>query len=298
VRLRDDAPRGVLPGVAQLEMARAALEHASEPARRTGSLELRDHVWLQPVLADQHVQLSIVLFEGDGDAIEYEIQSGADDAVVTHGKGQALWLRRAAPARVDLAALEAQMTRGRVEAARVYAMFASRGFDYGPAHRAVVTLALGEGQLLARLRLPAEVEATERDYWLHPSLMDGALQAAACFGADLEQATAAPQVPFALASLRVAARCTREMLAWVRPSAVAASDRSATLDIDLLDTHGQVCMQLRGYATRELSGVRDGRPHRHAAGAAAVEFDSAFYRDLLANIASRDVSVDEAVELG
>ena len=57
-------------------------------------------------------------------------------------------------------------------------MLAGMGLDYGPAHRAIDVLHLGQDQVLARLCLPPSVAHTRERFVLHPSLMDGALQAA------------------------------------------------------------------------------------------------------------------------
>ncbi|MBD5023631.1 hypothetical protein GUF51_02630, partial [Xanthomonas citri pv. citri] len=52
------------------------------------------------------------------------------------------------------------------------------GADYGPGYKSVEAVYKGDGQLLAKLSLPESVAHTLGDYVLHPSVMDGALQAA------------------------------------------------------------------------------------------------------------------------
>jgi acyl transferase domain-containing protein len=170
-----------------------------------------------------------------------------------HCQGQAVFGRPVAPDRLDLQAVGRRMGGARLEAADVYAMFVRMGLDYGPAHRGITALHLGERELLAQLRLPAVAEAHRDDYVLHPSLMDSALQASIGIIADGTRVPAKPVVPFALASLRMASPCTRDMVAWVRAATVGQPDDGLTkVDIDLCDTQGNVCVQMRGCALREL----------------------------------------------
>ena len=56
---------------------------------------------------------------------------------------------------------------------------------YGPTHRSVTQLYHSQDQVLAELTLPKSVEDTLKDYTLHPSLMDGALQASLALDDDL-----------------------------------------------------------------------------------------------------------------
>ena len=96
------------------------------------------------------------------------------------------------------------------------------------------------------------------DYVLHPSIMDGALQA--CIGLiedESEERKCAP-LPFALERLRVITPCTQDMVAWVRYAPESqAEDNGFKFDIDLCDEHGNVCVQMRGFSTRVVSHKAD-----------------------------------------
>ena len=101
----------------------------------------------------------------------------------------------------------------------------------------------GNGQLLARLRLPEGVEK-DAAYVLHPALVESALHAAAA-----SRGLSSGQALAALDSLRVISACTNEMDAWVRDS--------GTLDIDLCDEQGRVCAQLRGVSWQAVAAKRE-----------------------------------------
>ncbi|MFZ5636925.1 MAG: SDR family NAD(P)-dependent oxidoreductase, partial [Pseudomonadota bacterium] len=260
-----EGERRVLPGVAYLEMVRAAMAQAVSERPEATALELRNTVWAQPVIAEGATRVHVALIPGDGDAIDYEIYSGVGEAEIIHGQGVATFApidAGDAPS-LELDALRARMGRGGLAADALYAHCARMGLLYGPRMRAVTGIERGEDELLARLALPADVESDV--YVLHPSLMDGALQAAVGL---LDDAGDTPWLPFALDRLRVLAPCVAEMFAWVRYAPGSGAGESVIrLDIDLCDATGAVRAQLRGFSSRAL--VRGEGPARADAVVAA-----------------------------
>ncbi len=255
VKTNGHAGRKVLPGVAYLEMARAAIEEALPASPEPAALELRNTVWAQPIVVAGMKEVSIALLPGENDEIDFEIYSGDAGEETVHCQGRALSRgassRESVPPRVDLDQLSAQMEHGRIEADGLYATCTRMGLLYGPSFQGVTAIRRGNGQLLAELRLPSVVAGDAGDYVLHPSLMDGALQA--CVGLIEPEALTRPRVPFALDTLRVFSPCTTDMIAWVRYAPGShVTDNVVKLDIDLCDQRGNVAVQLRGFASRVL----------------------------------------------
>src|SRR5579863_3544088 len=145
------------------------------------------------------------------------------------------------------------MGEGKVEGSQVYEKCARMGMIYGPEMRGIEVLYRGHGEVLAKVRLPKEVEGSWREYVLHPSLMDGGVQAAVGLleGGKEEKE---PRMPYALESMRVVAECPREMYAWVRYGVGSErDDKVVKLDLDLSDVQGDVCVEMRGLSSRQLS---------------------------------------------
>ena len=245
----------VLPGVAYLEMARAALEQAV-PEDSPRVLELRNTVWARPLVVTGERAVSVVLYPAEAGRIDYEIVSEESGERIVHCQGQGVFEEPVVGERLDAPGVRERMSGGRWEAAAIYAAFGRRGLQYGAAHRAIEWLERGEGELLAQLVLPAVVSGSAGDYGLHPSVLDGALQASIGLLEGLEGA-GRPRLPFAVESVRIAGRCTASMQAWVR-YAPGSGERDAVekLDIDLYDAHGTVCVQLRGFTSRVLGESR------------------------------------------
>lgn len=302
VRMDGGSIKKMLPGVAYLEMVRAAIDHAWPARSESTVLELYDTVWLQPVVVERHAEVSIALFTVDDDSVDYEIYSTQGGQRTVHCQGQAAFGRQPPPAGLDLEQLRSEMEQGRLDADEVYAMLAAMGLHYGRSHQGITAIHLGNRQLLAELRLPEVAEASQRDYVLHPSLMDSALQASIGLIAERNYVSGKPAVPFAVESVRIVSACTREMSAWLRYSEVGKAD-GFKLDIDLCDGQGNVCVQMRGFALRIMEG--EGKADRRGIGDEArptikkdSSFDETFYERVLEDVLSGEVSVEEAAALG
>ncbi|UAA37463.1 SDR family NAD(P)-dependent oxidoreductase [Paraneptunicella aestuarii] len=253
VKMGSAAQAKVLPGVAYLEMARAAIAQALPELPEDAILELRNTVWAQPVVVNKLKSVNIALIETETGAIDYEIYSDVDGQEVIHCQGQAVFTSQVAPDAVDLDSLSAQMQRGMLDADTVYKAFVKTGLNYGPAHKGIVEIKQGEGELVAKLRLPSSIADTENDYVLHPSLMDCALQASIGLVDDLAKFADKPSLPFALSSIRVIAPCTADMTAWVRYTPGSENqDKVSKVDLDLYDANGNVCVQIQGFTSRVL----------------------------------------------
>ncbi|RSZ60416.1 SDR family NAD(P)-dependent oxidoreductase [Massilia atriviolacea] len=234
----------VLPAVACLEMARAAIEQAAPVHADASVLELRDIVWLRPIPVDADTQVNIAIVADQ--RIGFEIYA-SDDQI--HCQGWCQFSTGVTAERFDPAQLTESMGQGHWSGPALYAAFETMGLAYGPAHRPIAGIERGDRALLARLNLPASVQAGGAAYVLHPSLMDGALQAATVLMFDPARPPRAPIVPFAIDSVQLLAPCSAEMLVWARH---ADGDKAASFDIDMLDVDGNLCVRIRGFAPRPL----------------------------------------------
>ncbi len=244
VRTDHNMTEKVLSGVAYLEMARAAVEQASPSRPESMVLELHNAKWERPVIFAENKpsdsrQISIALQADDTDQIDYEIYSHETEQEIVHCHGRAVWNGQPAHARLDVEQLKLQMS-ARVDSDTVYPALAQMGLHYGPAHQSITALRVGEKQLLAELRIPVIIDAEHNAYVLHPSLLDGALQASA-------HLTGSTALPLALKFLRVVSACTSKMYAWVHFSCIdAGGSNNQQLDIVLIDLQGNICVEING----------------------------------------------------
>ena len=236
--LRDHVVAGekVFPGVGHLELARVAGSDVRA---------IRDIVWLRPATAGEGPLSVRVAFDGD----RYQVVAGSDAV----SQGRVVTGTASPGATLDLDRLRADCGLYDMDPAEAYAAYRRKGIEYGPAFRGLDRIHVGDGQVLAKIVLPAEVAHTLGQFGLHPSLLDAALQASI----GVLRATTETYLPYALEELEILGPCAPEMWAWVRRSANADTTApSEKLDIDLCDDRGEVRVRVRSFSVRPLGRGR------------------------------------------
>ncbi|MGJ7907988.1 SDR family NAD(P)-dependent oxidoreductase [Actinopolyspora sp. H202] len=259
--LNDHLVHGVrtLPGVACLEMARAAAaDSAGKAVNGSAGTAIRDVVWFRPLRIDDHPrEVHVVLQLDAAGAIHFEVSDAGDDAgALCTGTVVAC---DAQPEAVDLVRLQAECRERRVDAAEIYPALRSAGIEYGDAFRGIDHLLLGEDQALARLVLPEAGRIDADDCGLPPSLMDAALQA--CMGMLAEDPDLRGQalVPFGLEQVEVIGAPAETRWVWGRRGARdAAGGATRCFDLDLCDDAGRVQVRIRGFSVRAPRPVAGG----------------------------------------
>ncbi|UWF51895.1 SDR family NAD(P)-dependent oxidoreductase [Pseudomonas sp. N3-W] len=241
----------ILPGVAYLEMARAALERSL--ANERAVVRLKNIAWRQPMRHDGgELAIDIELAEQDNGEIRFEIRdTTADGPSYCAGVAVVGAAERLAP--LDLQAIAAATNEQRLAPAQCYEIFGEMGLEYGEHFRRISALQAGNGQVLAKL-----VFADEGiELGLSPGLLDSALQAAlglALLEPTRSQQQRQPLVPFALDSVIVGELnlLNQPCHAWVRYSASHQPGRINKLDVDICDEQGRIALRLQGFSSRKL----------------------------------------------
>ncbi|MEO3712424.1 amino acid adenylation domain-containing protein, partial [Roseateles flavus] len=258
--------RRLLPGVAYLEMARAA----AAIARGDGRVRLQSVVWMSPMVVDQPAEVVLSLDPDadldDAGAMKFTVSSGRADGstplalncqgAVRFGPG----MDSAEPARVDLSALRARCPR-RVAAERFYEYLDSGGGNYGPSFKTISALFKGEKEVLASLSLPAAAQRGDA-FGLHPSMMDAAFQIADSL--ILQPRANGGCLPFFVKELVVWRPMGEQAHVHVRLSDDPGGNTAvARYDIDFLNAEGQVCVSIREFSARAETADGDANANRY-----------------------------------
>lgn len=268
--LRDHVLHGVrlLPAVASLEMARAAVHEALSrlPQQDEYALCLKQVAWLRPMAAgDAATGVEIVIQPSGPNEFDYVIRSAREDAAAaaTPGDDEAdvgiysrgvLELAVSAPApRVPLDNLRQQCGERVIAHDECYELLKGVGIEYGPAMRALQAIHVGTDELqrtcvLAHITLPPVVQSTHSSYVLHPSVLDAALQASLglSFGStERMRAVDRVVIPYALDRIEIFASLPSEAFAHIRQTR-QLNGGTLELDVDVCDPQGRVCVRIQG----------------------------------------------------
>ncbi len=204
---------------------------------------------------DIHIQRPLVL---DGDATAMYRADLVNGRVTLSSRDEAggIWTQHAA-ARIDRVDFQtsADILTGEhqewdVEA--LYRRFEAMGLSYGPACRRIRRLQLAGDRVRAEL---AAAEPGDMQYWIHPTVMDGAFQS--LLALVLEQGDT-PWVPTGIESITVVDRIEEEVICLGRLRHQDSHEMLA--DLQLQDGQGRVLAELEGLRCVPLSRHHDALP--------------------------------------
>ncbi len=240
----------VLPGVVCLEMARAAWALATgQEGDAAVACRIEQMLWARPVLAGEApVKVGIRLMSGDANQLLFEIERLDTAGGGVNAQGRISGVLPALVDILDLASLRAASAP--MAADQLYARLAATGMHHGPSFRAVQALHLGDGYLLASLKLPRQLRGTLDSFVLHPMLLDGAIQA--WIGLESEAGLPGPAVPFSCRQIDILGPCSDTMWALLKP--IGSQDGGLRrFDITLTDKTGRVSLRFHELALRVMA---------------------------------------------
>ena len=260
--LKDHQVNGekILPGVAYLEIAYAALVQATDGNVKNSSIQLNNIVWAKPIVASNNPQVVHIGLFPEQECIAYEIytQREAMEEAAVHSQGVATFKASGQIQSLSLTDLQKKIQQSCFNANQCYQIFRSIGIDYGLTHQGINQIFVGNNEVLAKLLAPISDLETKDKYTLHLGLLDAALQASIALTMNNHEPPTInhqPSVPFALERIEIIHPCAETMWSWVRFSSispelktsnsVAIKDRRK-LDIDLCDEQGRICVKMRG----------------------------------------------------
>ncbi|KAF9368894.1 hypothetical protein CPC16_004946, partial [Podila verticillata] len=237
----------VVPGVAQLEWARAAVALAHDDGSGIAGLSvlLQEVTWLRPLVVVQPREVHIGLEMREDGHIDFEIYSGSEDKAVVYSQGEAQLAEAGEAPWVDLDKIREKCTQTLAVDA-YYTWLAQLGLALGPNFRVLHELRMGDNLALGTLRLPEEVPA---GYSWVPTLLDGALQTGA--GLLQDKTAKSMALPFMIAQVRQWGDLSMPAWAVVSPG-TGDSAAIRKLDVDIVDANGRVALRLSGFSARPV----------------------------------------------
>ena len=178
--LSDHCVQGIpiLPAAAYLEMVRAAAR-LSNPDKN--NIILHNIIWASPIQTGT-VYINIYVDNSD---ILFEVSTinGSDEAEKKiHAQGKIIFesednINHTMALALDISLLKKRCTE-RHNNKEIYAHFNRIGLNYGPAFQVIGGSWFNETEIIASIQLPKHLVERDNPFFLHPSMMDGALQTA------------------------------------------------------------------------------------------------------------------------
>jgi acyl transferase domain-containing protein/NADPH:quinone reductase-like Zn-dependent oxidoreductase/NAD(P)-dependent dehydrogenase (short-subunit alcohol dehydrogenase family)/aryl carrier-like protein len=230
----------VFPGAAYLEAALAAARAVAPD----GAAVVQEVEFHRPLALDSR-RVTDLRLDYDPGSQRWSIAAGERGARTwtLHASGTAAVDPRGGSSSVgfDLEAAQRRLVASHISPPQLYRNLSARGLEYGPAFRTITAIAAKDREVLVRL----ETEDDPNGWLMHPTLLDGAFQAAVAL---VQAESPAPLVPARVDRIELAASPARQ--AWAHLE--RRDGEQLTVDIVIADDAGAVCARLRGVAFRSL----------------------------------------------
>ncbi|CAI3954351.1 Acyl carrier protein (AcpP) (PDB:1ACP) [Commensalibacter communis] len=165
-------------------------------------------------------------------------------------------LRRTAPWNgdqiEDIEALKAKITE-EVDVSFYYEKMHEFGMQYGPAFQTIKQLYRGNGVAFAHLKIAESEKDTIEDYYIHPTLLDGAFQLFGLLGAE-KQVSDTTFVPVSIERVMYFGRHEGELYAY--GGNVRRDDEFLIGDIYIYTPKGEPVAKITGLTVKELATER------------------------------------------
>lgn len=232
----------ILPGMAYLEIARAAVA-ASAPPEADAMLVLADSVFVNALTVKEPRTVVVKVYPGDVGqfGVEVSTEQGVhfQTRVSVQKTADVMAAKGCAPT-LDLDTLRATCTRPGPTKAAFYGTFRKRGVELGPSHRGVeeILVSADRSEGLATIRLPG---SSARGMAMDAGALDSIIQS----GIALVENPEANVVPFAVTGTLVFDALADTMYVHMR-------QRPDGMHYVAADEHGRVRVIIEGFQTREI----------------------------------------------
>jgi thioesterase domain-containing protein/NAD(P)-dependent dehydrogenase (short-subunit alcohol dehydrogenase family)/acyl carrier protein len=250
---RTKAGDALVPGTGYLELATEALRAQGEKS----AFEIKDLYFLRPfAVSDTEARDLRVTLPRSDVGYDFVVESGSDGAFDLNAQASLSLVPFAAPQPLDIDTIAARCNPPR-EAGELGWITSPQEahLQFGPRWRVLQSTAYGDGEGIARLRLPEAAKGDAKDgYLLHPGLVDLATGWAMKLIDGYEGRHL--WVPVSYRSVKVFGALPSEVISWVRSSGENRSDAEiANFDITLAAPDGTVCVEVSGFSIRRMEDM-------------------------------------------
>lgn len=235
--------RYMIPGVAYLEMARAAASQIEGMDR----FYLSGIVWLRPFDVEMSSKDIYVKISGESGQLNFSVSSHDKEGTdIIHAQGKIITGSPAETAvRLSIADIKSGCPK-KVENEMLYNRFRDRGMVYGQYFRGIREAWVNKNEAIASISLADDLTDDLDQYVLHPALLDAAMQTMGTLVGPGIEKDSPPLLPFSVEKVEILQPLRKKGFAYTR---LAGSNR---FNLAILDESGTVCVKLHDVALREV----------------------------------------------
>jgi acyl transferase domain-containing protein len=243
----------VMPGVVYLEMARAAGEMAAEENVKS----IKDVIWGSPITIEETKEVCISLYPKEEEQVEFTVYTEDADERTVHANG--ILLYEYDKIEEHIFSLDTLEVRKRCNThftgEDCYEMFETLGFHYDKNFQSIHSMYCNEKEVLAYLKLPKGLSENFETFQIHPSIMDGALQAAIGLVRNYNYNSSSIYLPFLIGKIDLVKPLTKECIVYVTLASETMTQRTNgfMFHVTVTNMEGEVLTYVNKYVVREFS---------------------------------------------
>lgn len=246
----------ILPGVAYLEMARAAGELATGKA--VGAIS--DVIWAQAIEVGKTGKDSFIQFTKGTNNLSYNIYYTSLGKDITASQGKILTrdkLDMDSGKTFDVSSIEKRSSNV-MEREEAYSLFKTLGFRYGESFKSIQRIKSNETEAIGAYKLPELEEVKNHAFKLLIPVMDAALQTIMGTGSSDREGEVKQFIPFALKRLMVYDKIPENGYTYIRLHSQNEDGSVRKFDISILDENGKEVVCFEEFTSRAVKGLLGG----------------------------------------
>ncbi|MEO8693820.1 MAG: SDR family NAD(P)-dependent oxidoreductase [Acidimicrobiales bacterium] len=235
----------LMSATAYLELALAAFAAAAGTAPR----QVRDIEIVAGLALDADIEKTVQVHiqPRAGGATFSAFSLHGDDEWTLHASGDVSAIPAPPPPRFDVASIQRRCATI-VAGEDLYEDLARRGMNFGPMHRGVERVWVGDGEALGRVAMPASIRGDRLRFGFHPALLDAALHSLN----TLLPTDGFVYLPVAISSFRVHQAPDEVLWSHVRSTGERGGE-SISVDITIATEGGAPVAELLGFRLRRTN---------------------------------------------
>lgn len=241
----------VLPAVAYLEIARAA----GSIFRNRKVMKITNNYWLNALKVKdsfQNIKLTLLPVKTDSNVMEYEVISQEqNEQEILHGRGQieyAALSQEGVKEYLDLDTIRSRCP-SLITGLECYQLFIKGGLKLGKSFQSIQKLYFNENEVLASIQLPEHLKENFHEYLLHPTIMDGALEAVIGM-VSAKARNGGVTLPYYIGEVEILGELTEKCFSYARYTGRKKNglQESDSYEVFILDEKGKVLVKVKDFS--------------------------------------------------